>query len=404
MHQQKIAVWEVSTDDTPIYITTDGEGGHISIGVKSLYNHLDYWSESYGSFDIITNAYNFHIPSGSHLSGVVSDIFCIELSKPEFDFWTSMIGIDFGGVNQFVAGKFKENNVEWKKFYLAFSRFYTCLLKAKSELLSNVGESREIMHNAMPTLSEEAIRLYPKGEMQDTLVFCQRFPGLHFTSLLSSLYLPTGEPTQDPRLLRRLRENLAVNIEEITIPTLCEVVLLRDCPLLDVTKGYRTWLCISQLKALVRIYGGRAVELSDCWVFKDYIKLESSYFSDCENWLSVTYGFAVMQEIRNQSRNSWFSSYLLCEEKAFWLRLIDDVQNVFDVTISGYGAGALSFYCWNGELSQVCEFIRRRAAVLKHWDKEIELNILEIASGQYDSLNDEFSSDSGEVSHMRAGR
>lgn len=382
MLKRKIAVWALSEDDTPIYLSTDGKQGHISIGNKALFNHLEDWLEIVGTYSPVTNASIFNTPAPEHLASVFSNVFHISISIPELDFWTNMAGINVGDPNEIVSRRFSGEEIEWHTIFNTFVRFQHCYEQAITLFDDTFNMVEEKLHSAINVLSKPAVRLYPKGDVQDTLVFCQRFPGLHYSSLLSESHLPNNEPQQDPRLLRRLRENLKSNIEEISIPTLCEVTVLKESHLLDVPKGHKTWMSISQLKAFMDILGDKSFELVDCWVFAEYEKITAPFFLNGSNWLSVTYGCAISQSVQTLAKKTWFAAYLMAEEKAFWVRLIRELERKFDVTVTGYGGGALSFYCWNGELSKVCEYLRRRAAVLKHWDREIELNILEMSNAE----------------------
>lgn len=330
---------------------------------------------------IITTIAPEYIESILEAEGITSgfEIAPIDMTQPELNTWLLFAGITVDWEDP----KSAYQNNQTEKLYRLFLRYYESSKKITKLWSSNEADLID-KHEAASANSNLSMRLYPTGERQDTLVYCQRFFGLHFSSLLSVSTLPTGQPIQDPRLLRHLREDLGVHIQKISIPSLYKVTINKEIKLIDTGVGYSTWVSINQLKALIEIYDANFFELQDAWIFNEYSIEKDSFITDKASWLSVTYGFAISNSIHHHMHKHWRCLYLGCEEKAFWLRLINDMNNKFDITISGYGNGALSFYCWNGELEQVSHYIRKRSAVLKHWDREIEANINEFIEGIYD--------------------
>ncbi|UTZ34776.1 hypothetical protein HB762_26305 (plasmid) [Vibrio campbellii] len=347
------------------------------IGIEQLQEQMSDWLLNDEAVCLITNLPEALVVSVLETELVTSPakIESINISSPELEIWLKLAGIDA----RFGEPCFGNSNHNADNLYSVFTRYIGCAIELNACLQS--AEDNSHQHELSCDVSESVVRLYPTGERQDTLVFCQRFYGLHYASILSKGTLPQGEPIQDPRLLRYLRESLSKQISKVTVPGFCKVTCHKDVDLLDIPKGYSKWLSINQLKALLRHYDESYFELTDVWVFKEHKSIENEFITEQSNWLSVTFGVALSIEATQKPVNTWTRLFIACEEKAFWLNLIHDVLSRFEVTVSGYGSGALSFYCWNGELERVCNFIRQRAAVLKHWDKQVEANIQEIIHG-----------------------
>ncbi len=347
------------------------------IGIEQLQEQMSDWLLNDEAVCLITNLPEDLVVTllESELVTSPEKIESISISSPELEIWLNLAGIDA----RFGDPCFGNSNHNADNLYSVFTRYLDCSIEVNACLQS--AEDNSHQHELSCDVSEPVVRLYPTGERQDTLVFCQRFYGLHYASILSKGTLPQGEPIQDPRLLRYLRESLSEQISKVTVPGFCKVTCQKDVDLLDIPKGYSKWLSINQLKALLSHYDESYFELTDVWVFKEHKSIENEFITEQSNWLSVTFGVALSIETTQKPANTWTRLFIACEEKAFWLNLIHDVLSRFEVTVSGYGGGALSFYCWNGELERVCNFIRQRAAVLKHWDKQVEANIQEIING-----------------------
>lgn len=357
------------------YIISDGLTTNFVNGRELFLEHLSFLIDQHQMLNVITNLSEDYIGSLLEIENISipTIVNSIKLSSPEFSIWLQIAGVE-QDFEEIIA---EVNSTDNHPLFEVFSRYQACKQKAENLLSCSNNLESEILDLA----SDRFTRLYPLGERQDTLVFCQRFFGLHFPSILSGTLLPVGSPTKEPKLLRFLRTKLASKLDKLKAPGFVKVVVKKTIPLIDVPKGHSCWMSFNQLRAFIRAFDESHFDLIEVQVFNEHVALDDGFTTEMANWLSVSFGAAMNEVFTDDSRRDWLRTFILCEEKAFWVNLITDINARFDITVSGYGAGAFSFYCWHGELDKICDFIRRRAAVLKHWDKEVEANILEFIEG-----------------------
>lgn len=218
-------------------------------------------------------------------------------------------------------------------------------------------------------LSREQCRLFPQGAVMDKHVYCSRWSATHWSD-----YLQVGiiqqEPRRDPALLKTCRHDplRATKIESpaflLVYFTSCKVEV--DWPLKQ-----SVWISNAELNAIMDSDPKAKFDIEDIFIISITPLPSQSFFDDPTYQLSITHGM-VCRHIVTSIEGTWTMAWWRSLERAKWLSLILTTQRQFQLAVSAYGNGYLSFYCWSGEMARICQFLKVRAAVLKQSDRDYD--------------------------------
>ncbi|MFA0675081.1 hypothetical protein AB4653_04020 [Vibrio sp. 10N.222.48.A3] len=242
---------------------------------------------------------------------------------------------------------------------------------------------RETQHpNALPKptgnhaflgrwLERESIRLYPQGVVMDKQVFCQRWAPTHWTELLKQGLL-LQEPKRNPALIKVCRKDpkRILLVEQIAFVL---VNVTRTTVKLDWPEKQSTWMSNVELNAISNLDSKLKFTIEDVFTVdsKAVQHIQSNWVEDDTLQLSVTHGIAT-RNLVNEYKGTWTSVWWKCVERANWITIIGEVQRSHQIIATGFGNGYVSFFCWAGEVAQLCEVFKMKAAVLKVEEKEYD--------------------------------
>jgi hypothetical protein len=223
-------------------------------------------------------------------------------------------------------------------------------------------------------LSRSDVRIYPTGDLMDRQVFCTRWSGSHWSEFLEIGYIESA-PKRDPKTLKGLRTD-ATRFRFIHSPAFLLVKFEKLNAPVDYPVGLPVWITNIELSALVQCDPKAKFSIEDCLQCEttDFPSEMTQLTADLTLQLSPSTGLAT-RIVLGGFDCTWTSALWHAIERARWLMLAKHIQTHFPFTLSGYGDGAMSFYCWTGDMAQICEILKVRAAVLKQSDKEFDAQL-----------------------------
>ncbi|MFM2668682.1 hypothetical protein AAFX24_28465 [Vibrio mediterranei] len=235
-------------------------------------------------------------------------------------------------------------------------------------------------------LSRQYARLIPKGVVLDKHVYCTRWLPTHWLNTLQNGVI-SAEPQRNPALLKGLRHQpdrvfqmedkgfLLVEFSKLTAPV-------------DFNTKQQVWISTVELQALSIIDSTMKFTVHDLLTFDtvqaDHDEDAARLMADDTLLLSVTHGL-VLRNLASKFGNTWTASWWRSVERANWLSLYNELRHKYEVVLSGYGAGCLSFYCWHGEMAKICLDLQLRAGVLKQKDEDFDLELHDLRKQAFES-------------------
>lgn len=220
-------------------------------------------------------------------------------------------------------------------------------------------------------LCRPIVRLYPNAEKMERLVFSARWKSLHFADLLSCP-LPESTPVRDLAILKRLRGTP----EKITSIEVCGFYLIKftknQPDLLDAPRGVSIWLSSAEIYAYITTNPNIKFQVEDALLFKVDTSKSQQRKEILKGYellmLSKSFGESLQNTINNEEIN-WFQAWVKSVERSRWITLVGDLNSEFNIIASGYGLGLITFYCLEHQLKDICEMMKKNAAVIKQSDK-----------------------------------
>lgn len=217
-------------------------------------------------------------------------------------------------------------------------------------------------------LSRRSCRIYPEGAVMNKHVYTSRWGPTHWGDMLKSGFAHT--PKRDAGMLKacRTESHRVLLIEQAAFVL---VNFSKTSADLDYPIKQSVWVSNAELNAICKLDSKTKFEVQDLLVFPLESPEPSELLDDELFELSLTHGIAA-RNIVSQFSGTWTMAWWRSVERANWISLIAEMKLKFQVVISGYGDGYLSFFCWEGEMARLTEMLRVRAAVLKQSDHEFD--------------------------------
>jgi len=355
------ALWKVNQTqigDALLFVSSDGRCEVISndVDINTIISEADT-QYVYSNFE-------------HYLNPFTSDkLVVLPLSEFEMKYVASLLGTSLPCINRPVS----------KDFIVFLKRFHTHYSSMRGHLERGgfiANESDNSFLHSIKWLSRSNVRIYPTESLMDKHAYCTRWSGSHWGEMLC-LGTILDKPTRDPKALKGLRADpsrikfidgcafLLVNINKTKVPV--------DFPL-----NTPVWMTNIELQAMLEVDSNTRFEVED--ILRATITPHSheilSILNDNSLMLSVTFGMAIRACLR-LFNGSWSSAFWYSVERARWLSLFNEVNEVYPLQLSGFGSGAMSFYCWSGDLFKICEMLKIRASVLKQSDYDLDELLLE---------------------------
>lgn len=240
-------------------------------------------------------------------------------------------------------------------------------------------------------LSRPHCRLFPNNVVMDTHVYCQRWSPTHWSQTLKQPLIHT-EPIRNSSLLKACRTD-PKRLQMVDQIAFALVNITSTNQPIDWPLKQSVWVTNIELNAMVNLDKKLKFTVEDILTVSDSdtSTLDSDWLDDETLQLSLTHGVACRNHAYKFS-NTWTMAWWRGAERAHWIALLGEVQNNHQLTVSGYGDGYVSFYCWSGEVSKLCSVFRMKAAVLKLEDKDFDAELKQEFSAslrqQYEDSDD----------------
>lgn len=223
-------------------------------------------------------------------------------------------------------------------------------------------------------LSRPHCRLFPNNVVMDTQVYCQRWAPTHWSQTLKQPLIHS-EPTRNASLLKACRTD-PKRLQMVDQIAFALVNITSTNQPIDWPLKQSVWVTNIELNAMANLDKKLKFTVEDILTVNDSdtSTFESDWLDDETLQLSLTHGIACRNHAYKFS-HSWTMAWWRGAERAHWIALLGEVKKSHQLSVSGYGDGYVSFYCWSGEVSKLCSVFRMKAAVLKLEDKEFDTEL-----------------------------
>lgn len=248
---------------------------------------------------------------------------------------------------------------------------------------------KSVFKRTIEWVSRTGIRIYPNESVQDRHVYCTRWLASHWSELIRLGFI-CNEPVRDAKSLKGLRTDPA----RVKFLEGCGFLLIKFLKMsrsYDYPLNVPVWITNIELMALIDTDNTLKFEVEDVLIanLKELNSDQFDLLNDQSMHLSASFGMAL-KSLVNDYPLSWTKALWASVERARWISLSYEINKKYPIQVSGIGDGSISFYCWSGDIANICQFIRVRASVLKQTDYDIEEMILdEISVSVINRLNSE---------------
>lgn len=220
-------------------------------------------------------------------------------------------------------------------------------------------------------------------------MYTARWSAVHWSEIIKT-GIVVGSPKRDPATLRSIRKNKS-NIQLVHDFGFVLVRFKKLNAPVDFSLKQSVWMSNVELLSLLSFDAKCTFEIEDYLSVNISGELLTDVYNELDDssQISLSLGVATESFIKN-FKGTWTNAWWMSLERAKWLSLIADLKERYELAVTGYGSGALSFYCWHRDMPQICHELKMKAAVLRQQDTELEAAVIEL-------LIDSFSEDENNV-------